>query len=217
MPLARITEIKPNGGFDSQHGYMYSSIVYFDDNGWGSANHKTQNPPYGIGDEMEYTITGEFKGTSKLKISKPGSNFAPPPRDNGPSSSQSRTLPPKTVQSGPVNGASVGMAINQAMGLLTKDLSRDEIVQLICQPHFWLSLTEVASDVIRIARHLEQGNLAPSVKERANGVSTAKVSVTPMRTGNVATVRQTPQPERFHQVQAEDARAREELDEDVPF
>lgn len=214
MPTSKIISIEPHGQkFFSQAAKcdLYPFFVEFEDGASGEANSKSQVPPYRVGDDMDYVVTGQSpQGANKLKISKPGSNFAPPARDPGSSSGQSRILPPKTVQSGPVNGASVGMAINQALALLTKDMIHGHIQELICQPHFWQSVVEVASDVIRVSRHLEQGNLAPSVKERANGVSSPKTAVSQPSRGNVAPARQAP-------TERQMANQGEDLDEDVPF
>lgn len=160
---------------------MYSFIIAFDDNSYGSANSKGQTPPYGVGDEMNYTITGNFRGTPKIKVQKPGSNFAPPTRSSAPNPVGNTPAPyrqpsqpapaqrPSTVQTAPINGASVGMAMNQALGLLTRDWKRQDIVAAVCSEDFWYAVSETASDILRVSRHLESGHLAPSVRERNGG------------------------------------------------
>ena len=79
----------------------------------------------------------------------------------------------------PVFGATVGMAMNQAIALLTHELKHDEVVQSVCEAHFWKAVHETASDVIRVSRMLEAGKLAPSVKERM--VVLAPVDPSPSR------------------------------------
>ena len=66
----------------------------------------------------------------------------------------------------PIMGVTVGMAINNAMTLLTSRLTHDEMVGRVITPVFWSSVHEVASDIIRLSRLLESGKLAPSVRER---------------------------------------------------
>lgn len=206
MPTARITELKPNGSFESQHGTMFSSIIYFDDNTWGSVNHKNASPPYNVGDEMEYSVQGNFHGTPKLKVQKPGFNSAPPARASAPPPVSRPSAPSPTLQTSPINGATVGMAMNLAMKTLTEQLSHDERVDRLCRPEFWLSVLETASDIIRVSRHIESGNLAPSVKDRANGVSSP---VTPVRPPPRANTRPTQEQEQNIDLEA--------ASQDVPF
>lgn len=51
---------------------MYPFNLTFEDGTVGEANSKSQQPPYQVGDEMEYTINGQTpKGTNKIKVQKP--------------------------------------------------------------------------------------------------------------------------------------------------
>jgi hypothetical protein len=79
---------------------------------------------------------------------------------------KAESKPAISGQTFPVMGVTVGMAINNAMTLLTSKLTHDEMVGRIITPVFWSSVHEVASDIIRISRVLESGKLAPSVRER---------------------------------------------------
>lgn len=100
----------------------------------------------------------------------------------------------------PVPGPTVGMAINNALTVLTKDLSHDELIARLIAPTFWSSVHEVASDVIRVSRMLEAGKLAPSMKDRTENNSISYTPRTPDRSP-------APAP----------ALAKPGTDEDVPF
>lgn len=66
----------------------------------------------------------------------------------------------------PVAPQSVGMAVKEALLILTDRLEHDDRVARLCEPTFWQSVYEVASDIIRVSLMLEHGKLALSVKER---------------------------------------------------
>ena len=178
---AQITRLDPDGKppYQSQNGPLYGFRVEFDNGQGGLVNSKSQTPPYGVGQTVYYEVTGQVGKLNKLKISK-----NPPmgqPQFAEPAQSAPNTAPrmapmpvpqvhiPSTVEPlKPVFGATVGMAINQALDLLTRDLNHDERVERIVAPVFWHSVHEVASDIIRVSRHLEAGHLAPSPSERSN-------------------------------------------------
>ena len=61
-----------------------------------------------------------------------------------------------------VPGPTVGMAINNALTLLTLGGAQD-----VNTPGFWQAVHETASDIIRVARLLEHGKLADPVRVRA--------------------------------------------------
>lgn len=200
MPTSIITNIERAGGFDlDDGGYMFTNRVTFQDGNYGTANTKTEVPPYRVGDTMDYAITGNHRGTPKFKITKPGGRFGAPQQPSPAQPPQPPRQPPQSPPMRPnvpaiipVNGATVGMAMNQAIALLTRDLTHDEVIMWVREPGSWRALAETASDIIRVSRHLESGHLAPSVKDRA--------------AGNVG--QQAPQPPPPPQ---------QELDEDVPF
>lgn len=65
--------------------------------------------------------------------------------------------------SGPIHGATVGMAINQAVGILNKfELGLDYFNSRDFTGDLW----DIASHIIRVAQHLEKGNLADRAGER---------------------------------------------------
>lgn len=182
--IAVISAIKPNGASydftppNAPTTKLYPFLVYFEDNTHGSVNSKSETPPYRVGESVGYEVTGNFKGVSKLKITRNPQQQGQPAKWTPPAPV---TKPfPKLPQTDadfdaayvesikPVFGATVGMAMNQAIEILTSSLTHDERVERISNPVFWGSVHEVASDVIRVARELEEGRLAPSPKERTN-------------------------------------------------
>lgn len=62
----------------------------------------------------------------------------------------------------PVNGQSVGMAMKEALAMVGNLATKDDLKS----PEFWAQIHTVSSDIIRVARLLEAGKLAPSVRER---------------------------------------------------
>lgn len=77
-----------------------------------------------------------------------------------------------------VNGQTVGMAIKESISLLTDGLERDEVTELLKQPHFYASIHETASDIIRVALLLEKGKLAKPIRVRT-GVDPEEKPVAP--------------------------------------
>lgn len=72
---SKITAIEPRGAWDGKYGKMYAFKVCFEDGQDLEVNSKTEQPPYQVGDVMEYTITGsDPKYGAKGKVSKPDSN-----------------------------------------------------------------------------------------------------------------------------------------------
>lgn len=184
---AQITRLDPDGKppYQSQNGPLYGFRVEFDNGQGGLVNSKSQTPPYGLGQTVYYEVTGQVGRMDKLKISKNPPQGAP--QMAPPAQVVAKPFPPlKTAEQiisesqaeriTPVFGATVGMAINQALDLLTRDLNHDERVERIVTPVFWHSVHEVASDIIRVSRHLEAGHLAPSPSERAGRVHPSPVA-----------------------------------------
>ncbi len=66
-----------------------------------------------------------------------------------------------------VPGPTVGMAVNNALSLLTQGMGHAEIVKATQVATFWTTAYEVASQIIRLSRSLEGGKLAPSVWDKA--------------------------------------------------
>lgn len=59
MVKSKIKSIQGNGTWESKHGLMYSNIVEMEDGTVLKANAKTAEPPYKVGDEVEYHVSGE--------------------------------------------------------------------------------------------------------------------------------------------------------------
>ena len=53
---SKIKNIAGAGNFDTQHGMLFSFIYDFEDGQTIKANHKSENSPFKIGDEAEYTV-----------------------------------------------------------------------------------------------------------------------------------------------------------------
>lgn len=69
--ISKITQITPNGHYDSAHGRLYKQQYVFEDGGEISANHKTENSPFKIGDEIEYDIKGSNSYGNWGSVRKP--------------------------------------------------------------------------------------------------------------------------------------------------
>jgi len=59
MVTSKIKSIQGNGTWESKHGLMYANIVEMEDGTILKANSKSQQPPYKVGDEVEYHVQGE--------------------------------------------------------------------------------------------------------------------------------------------------------------
>ena len=69
---SKIKSITPDGNWETRDGNtMYRQKVVFEDGVMVVANSKTPEPPYAVGDEAEYSITGKYKGVNNGKVVKP--------------------------------------------------------------------------------------------------------------------------------------------------
>jgi hypothetical protein len=213
MTISKVTSIVPTGKepFASAHGLLYEFKMAFADGVSGFVNAKSATgPAYKVGDMVGYEITGDYKGVSKIKVDKKAANnFASPDHSHGTGGRPTETAPVGEDVQGqrfrgpegnfPINGATVGMAMNNALTLLTSGLDHDEVVMRLCEKSFWLAVRETSSDIIRVAQNLESGHLAKSVTERTAGPATSSDRVVaPVRTAPPQTAEFGP-------------------DEDVPF
>lgn len=113
----------------------------------------------------------EYKGTqgitagTKCTIQVVGS-AAPATATQRPAAGQ-HAAGPAPSGSPAVFGATVGMAINQAISLL-KDQDGGLTLNFIDSPDFSRTVWTIASDIIRVARVLESGKLAQPAKDRAD-------------------------------------------------
>lgn len=183
MPLANVQLITPTGSFPTQHGEMFSFDYTLSDGTYGSANHKAPNSPFQIGQQVEYTITGDYQGKPKLKIARPGQGgqqgyaqpqqHAPQQRQQAPAYTQPapRAAAPAGGQGTPIpqpiHGATVGMAINQAIAIL-KESQGANLLSYMQTSEGSAHLHQLASDLIRVALMLEKGKLADPVRVREN-------------------------------------------------
>lgn len=83
---------------------------------------------------------------------------------------QQQTQRPQQQQNYPlaVPGVTVGMAINNAVQLIKEDaMNIENFAGYLESPDFSRDVYQIASDLIRISRILEKGNIAQPVKDRA--------------------------------------------------
>jgi hypothetical protein len=81
MSLEVIKSINNTGSYESKFGTMHSFRYQFESGMVGDASHKSEQAPFRPGATVEVTITGEFKGVSKIKVAKPeagGGSFQQP-------------------------------------------------------------------------------------------------------------------------------------------
>lgn len=95
--------------------------------------------------------------------SRGGNGGEPPPHDEAHAAAAALAK----VSHLRINGQTVGMAMKEALAVLTSGLTHDEVVERLIAPSFWASVHEVASDIIRVSTLLEAGNLAKPIKDRA--------------------------------------------------
>lgn len=161
MKISKITNIVPDGSFESAHGTLYAFTVTFDDGTIGNANAKAAKPPYSIGDMVGYDITGQDKrGNNKLKIDRKAAQQAGalPPQAQA-QATPATTQPPSNPHAPlMINGQTVGMAINNAVEVL-RSMGVD--YGQIKDGEFAKAVHEIASQLIRVSHKLEQGKLAP--------------------------------------------------------
>lgn len=74
MTQTTITQVQGMGHYDGQYGRMFKYTVSLADGVEGEASSKSQPPPWKEGDTVWYEVTGEFRGTPRLKLSKQDPN-----------------------------------------------------------------------------------------------------------------------------------------------
>ena len=70
MTVSKVKQIQGDGTWNSQHGLMYSFMVTMEDGTTLKANSKSQEPPYKVGDEVEYQVTKENQYGKQGKVKK---------------------------------------------------------------------------------------------------------------------------------------------------
>lgn len=117
MTISTIVSVAPDGeAFSSKFGGALQPFKYeFEDGTSGVANHKAEaGARFKAGDSVEYTVTGDFKGVAKLKVSLPDTSFS----GKAPSSSSNWKSSPKSSKGGfDQVGIEVGAAFNVASRL----------------------------------------------------------------------------------------------------
>lgn len=103
------------------------------------------------------------KGVDFKAAASAGRAATPPPAGPPPTS-----RPVGTGAQPVVFGATVGMAIKEALPLIV--MAWGGIVDGGClkDPRFWSDTYDTASDIVRLARALEAGKLRPNIKDRLN-------------------------------------------------
>ena len=72
--ISKITQIQGAGTYDSQYGMLYKFEYTFEDGQSMTANHKTQDCPYKVGDEVEYIVKGSNAHGSYGQVKRPDDN-----------------------------------------------------------------------------------------------------------------------------------------------
>jgi len=130
MTTSKIRSITPGKSFVYKQGPMagetaFTFKVNLEDNVTGEATSKSTNPPYAVGDMVEYEATPGQYG-NKLKIKKVGGftgNYQPgtTPAQAGPQAQQGHSQPqqaPSKQWGGANVGMRTGMAINASVAWL---------------------------------------------------------------------------------------------------
>lgn len=102
------------GEVQSAHGLLHKFDIGLEDGHYGEVLAKSQQPWYKEGSDVDYTVTGEYKGTPKLKLGKPeftGKPFGggkPAPVAHAASASARAPI----NESGPILGMCFKMAVD---------------------------------------------------------------------------------------------------------
>tara|TARA_R110000868_G_scaffold339176_1_gene599919 strand:- start:309 stop:800 length:492 start_codon:yes stop_codon:yes gene_type:complete len=73
-----ISSIQGAGTYDSKFGLLYKFSYDFEDGTNISANHKTQESPFKVGDEVEVIVTGTSGDFTWGKVKRPETEFSAP-------------------------------------------------------------------------------------------------------------------------------------------
>jgi hypothetical protein len=187
MKLAQITSLAPQGSFNGQSGLMFKFGVTLSDGTFGEANAKSQQPPYQVGDQVGYDITGDYQGTPCLKITGPkklaqlqgqpgqanpqgwqqppqGQRFTPPPAAAPNRFVHQQAQAPAPMPQSPPTGPGLppmvhGATVGMAINKAVEIHAKDGGIDLS-------KVYQTASDLIRIAWKLEHGQLAEKLGAR---------------------------------------------------
>ena len=81
-----ISSIQGAGTYDSKFGLLYKFSYDFEDGTNISANHKTQESPFKVGDEVEVIVTGTSGDFTWGKVKRPETEFSAPNSNSSDSS-----------------------------------------------------------------------------------------------------------------------------------
>jgi len=132
----------------------------------------------------------EYKGNLKLTIgdkAKINVVGGAPARAAAPAAGARTATRPATTQGAaqggkkPIHGATVGMAINQAIGIIQSALQHEQVGlgNYYLTPAFGQDLHTLASDIIRVSTYLEAGNLAAPSSKRTPAPDSAPAEPEP--------------------------------------
>lgn len=165
MNISRIVSIVPAGTYNGAHGLLYQLDISFEDNTSGQANAKSPKPPYKVGDEVGYEVTGAYPGGQKIKIFKDPygqtQTGSPPARSAQPAQRPAPRPPSVAAPSvSSTQGITVGMAINNAVNILKYNAEHSNEVPLILDlPTLQHQIEQVAMFIISASRRLEAGQV----------------------------------------------------------
>jgi len=165
MPTtSKIRSITPGNSFVFKNGPMagqtaFTFKVLFEDNVVGEANSKSANPPYAVGDMVEYESTPGQYG-NKLKIKKVGGFTGQLQPGVTPAKAQQGQSQPQQGASKQWGGANVGMRTGMAINAATAWL-KDKPVDLTTEAGRIL-FRKHASFFFHEAEKIENGDTEPA-------------------------------------------------------
>lgn len=172
----------------------------------------------------------EYKGTQQVSCSQKttvnvvgratnqgAQNAGTPPAQSRPSNPG-----PSSSAPGVIHGATVGMAINQANGIIiagTKDIPPAEREKFFDSPEYSRRLWTIASDIVRVSTLMEKGKLATAPKDRAdpNFANKQKEAAEAEKKRLEEEERQRIEAEKKAAAGNQGGQSQGNLDEDVPF
>jgi hypothetical protein len=165
-----IDYIRPDGQFETANGTFFVFVYEFAGGLLGTANHKTANSPFAVGQEVYVEVVGQSpKGVSKLKLSKnpPDPRFAAAPAAPAPAAAPvTRSFAPIPKPSSPsaalgtMHPATSGMAVKEACALIGANGSLE--LAYLAGNEFAEQLFAVARNIARVAIRLEGSAIPPA-------------------------------------------------------
>lgn len=153
----------PRDQWQTQNGF-WGFEYQFVDGSRGSANHKQETPKFAPGQVVTYDIVGERLGLNKIKF------HAQQPVQGGAAPQQSYQQPqqsyqapaqaasaPRQASSDQIHGATVGMALNNAIALINGGVI--QFREPITRDNLGITLRVLASEIIQQSAKLESGDL----------------------------------------------------------